>query len=162
VAVLWNADNPYSALVFKETIGAARTLAIEVQSLEVKAPADFDAALEAAMTERAGALIAVEDPLTGAHREKIAKFGIDHRLPTISGLRQFADAGGLISYGADIGELLHLSVLFVDKILKGAKPSDLPVEQPTKFELVINLKTAKTLGLTISPLLLARADEVIE
>jgi putative ABC transport system substrate-binding protein len=162
VAVLWNAANPYSALVFKETAGAAETLGVELQSLEVREPADIDAALEAAMGQHANALITVEDPLTIDLRKKIAEFAVDHRLPTISGLRVFVDSGALMSYGADLANIIRRSVVYVDKILKGAKPSDLPVEQPTKFELVINLKTAKSLGLTIPSLLLARADEVID
>jgi putative ABC transport system substrate-binding protein len=162
VAVLWNAANPYSALVFKETAGAARTLEVELQSVEVREPADIDAALEAATGQRADALITVEDPLTVDLRKKIAEFAADHRLPTISGLRLYADSGFLMTYGADLADTTRRSVVYVDKILKGAKPSDLPVEQPTKFELVINLKTAKSLGLTVPPLLLARADEVIE
>jgi putative ABC transport system substrate-binding protein len=162
VAVLWNAANPYSALVFKETAGAAQTLEVELQSLERREPADIDAALEAAMAQRANALITVEDPLTIDLRRKVAEYTADHRLPAISGIRMFADAGALMTYGADLADILRRSVVYVDKILKGAKPSDLPVEQPTKFELVINLKTAKSLNLTISPLLLARADDVIE
>jgi putative ABC transport system substrate-binding protein len=162
VAVLWNAANPYSALVFKATVGAAWTLAIEVQSLEVRGPADFDGAFEDATGQHTGALIAVEDPLTNDHRHKIAEFAAGKRLPMIAGLRMFADAGGLMSYGADVSDTFRRSVAYVAKILKGAKPSDLPVEQPTKFELVINLRTAKALGLTIPPLILARADEVIE
>jgi putative ABC transport system substrate-binding protein len=162
VAVLWNAANPYSAVVFKETAGAARTLGVELQSLETREPADIDGALEAAMGQHADALITVEDPLTIDLRKKIAEYAVDHRLPTISGLRVFADSGALMTYGADLADILRRSVVYVDKILKGAKPSDLPVEQPTKFELVINLKTAKSLGLTIPPLLLARADDVIE
>jgi putative tryptophan/tyrosine transport system substrate-binding protein len=162
VAVLWNAANPYSALVFKETAGAAQTLGVELQSLEIREPADIDAALEAAMGQHADALITVEDPLTIDLRKKIAEYAVHHRLPTISGLRVFADSGTFMTYGADLADILRRSVVYVDKILKGAKPADLPVEQPTKFELVINLKTAKSLGLTIPPLLLARADEVIE
>jgi putative tryptophan/tyrosine transport system substrate-binding protein len=162
VAVLWNAANPYSALVFKETAGAARTLGVELQSLEIREPPDIDAALEAAMGQHADALITVEDPLTIDLRKKVAEFAADHRLPAVSGLRVFADSGFLMTYGADLGDLLRRSVVFVDKILKGAKPSELPVEQPTKFELVINLKTARSLGLTIPSLPLTRADEVIE
>jgi putative ABC transport system substrate-binding protein len=162
VAVLWNAANPYSALVFKETVGAAQTLEIELQSLEIREPADIDAALEAATGQRVGALITVEDPLTIDLRKQIAEFAANHRLPTISGLREFADSGFLMTYGAVRADILRRSVAFVDKILKGARPSDLPVEQPTKFELVINLKTAKSLGLTIPSLLLAIADEVVE
>jgi putative tryptophan/tyrosine transport system substrate-binding protein len=162
VAVLWNAANPYSALVFKETVGAAQTLETGLQSLEIREPADLDAALEAATDQRAGALITVEDPLTIDLRKKIAEFAANHQLPTISGLRMFAASGFLMTYGADLADILRRSVAFVDKILKGARPSDLPVEQPTKFELVINLKTAKSLGLTIPSLLLASADDVIE
>jgi putative ABC transport system substrate-binding protein len=95
-------------------------------------------------------------------RKKIAEFAADHRVPEISGLKVFVDSGALMSYGADLADILRRSVLYVDKILKGMKPSDLPVEQPTKFELVINLRTAKSLGLTIPSLLLTRADEVVE
>jgi putative ABC transport system substrate-binding protein len=162
VAVVWNAANPYSALVFKETAGAAQTLGVELQSLEIREPADIDGALEAATGYHANALITVEDPLTIDLRKKIAEFAANHRLPAISGLRVFAGSGFVMTYGADRTDILRRSVVYVDKILKGAKPADLPVEQPTKFELVINLKTAKSLGLTIPPLLLARADEVIE
>jgi putative ABC transport system substrate-binding protein len=162
VAVLWNAANPYSALVFKETAGAARTLGVELQSLEIREPADIDGALEAATGQQADALIAVDDPLTVDLRKKVAEFAADHRLPTVSGVRVFADSGALMTYGANLADIVRRSVVYVDKIFKGAKPSDLPVEQPTKFELVINLKTANSLGLTIPPLLLARADDVIE
>jgi putative tryptophan/tyrosine transport system substrate-binding protein len=162
VAVLWNAANPYSALVFKETAGAAQTLGVEVQSLEIREPADIAGAFEAAMGQHPDALITVEDPLTIDLRKKIAEYAADHRFPTISGLKMFADAGALMSYGADLADILRRSAGYVDKVLKGAKPSDLPVEQPSKFELVINVKTAKSLGLTIPPLILARADDVIE
>jgi putative ABC transport system substrate-binding protein len=162
VAVLWNAANPYSALVFKETVGAAQTLEVELQSLEIREPADIDGALEAATGHDENALITVEDPLTIDLQKKIAEFATNHQLPAISGLRVFADSGFLMTYGADRSDIIRRSVVYVDKVLKGAKPSDLPVEQPTKFELVINLKTAKALGLTIPPLLLARADDVIE
>jgi ABC-type uncharacterized transport system substrate-binding protein len=162
VAVLWNAANPYSALVCKKTVGAARILGIELQSLEVRAPADFDGALEAATGQHAAALITVEDPLTNGHRGKIAEFAAGKRLPTMAGLRIFADAGGLMSYGSNPGDIFRRSADYVGKILKGAKPSDLPVEQPTKFELVINLKTASALGLTVPPSIPARVDEVLE
>ena len=162
VAVLWNAANPYSALAFQETERAARTLEIEVRSLEVRAPADFDGMLDVAARQHADALITVEDPLTIDQREKIAEFAMTERLPTIAGLKMFADAGGLMSYGANVNDTFRRSVGYVGKILKGAKPSDLPVEQPTRFELVINLKTAKALGLTIPSTLLGLADEVIE
>jgi putative ABC transport system substrate-binding protein len=162
VAVIWNAANPYSRLVFEETRGVAKTLATEIQSLEVRGPGDFDGALDSAMRKRVDALVAVEDPLTFNHRIQIADFCAENRLPGIYGLREFADAGGLMAYGASQEDLFRRAVGFVDKILKGVKPADLPTQQPTKFELVVNLKTAKALGLEIPPMLLARADEVIE
>jgi len=162
VAVLWNAANPYSALVFKETERVARTVEIEIQSLEVRAPADFDGALDVAARQHADALIIVEDPLTIDQREKIAKFSIAERLPTIAGLSLFTDAGGLMSYGPNVIDTFRRSVGYVGKILKGEKPSDLPVEQPTRFELVINLKTAQALDLTIPSTLLGLADRVID
>jgi ABC-type uncharacterized transport system substrate-binding protein len=162
VAVVWNAANPYSALVFKETEHAAQALRIQVQSLEVRSPGDLDGALQAATRQHASALITVEDPLTLNHRQRIADFAAKNRLPAIYGLREFVDAGGFMAYGAHIADLMRRSAGYVDKILKGAKPADLPVEQPTKFELIINLKTAKALGLTVPPTLLTRADEVIE
>jgi len=161
-AVLWNADNPFSALVFKETERAAQTLGINVQSLEVRSPDDLDGALAAATRENASALVTVEDPLTTDYRHQIAAFAAKNRLPSIYGLRMFVDAGGLVSYGADLADLYRRAAGYVDKILKGAKSSDLPVEQPTKFELIVNLKAAKALGLTIPQALLVTADEVIE
>jgi putative ABC transport system substrate-binding protein len=162
VAVLWNAANPYSALVFKETQAAGRTLGIEVQSLEVRAPDDFDGAFEAARHQRPDALITVEDPLTVTHRQRVADFTAEQQLPSLHGVREFAAAGGLMSYGASLADLFQRAAGYVDKILRGAKPADLPVQQPSKFELVISLKTAKTLGLTVPLTLQASADEVIE
>jgi ABC-type uncharacterized transport system substrate-binding protein len=162
VGILWNAANPYSALVFKETASAARILGIELQSIEVRSPDDFDGALAASTRLLVGALITVEDPLTVGHRKRIADFAAINRLPAIYGLREFVDAGGLMAYGAHLADLQRRAAGYVDKIIKGAKPADLPVEQPTKFELVVNLKTAKALGLEVPPSLLARADEVIE
>jgi putative tryptophan/tyrosine transport system substrate-binding protein len=162
VAVLWNAANPYSALVFKETQAAGRTLGIEVQSLQVQVPDDFDGAFEAARRQRPDALITVEDPLTTSHRQRVADFTAEQQLPSLHGVREFAAAGGLMSYGASLADLVQRAAGYVDKILRGAKPADLPVQQPSKFELVINLKTAKTLGLTVPLTLQASADEVIE
>jgi putative tryptophan/tyrosine transport system substrate-binding protein len=161
VAVLWNAANPYSALVFKETQVAGRTLGVEIQSLEVRSPDDLDRAFEAERRQHPDALVSVEDPFTGSYRKSIADFAIVEHLPSLYGLREDVVAGGL-SYGANIADLWRRSAGYVDKILKGAKPADLPVQQPTTFELVINLKTARALGLTVPPTLLARADEVIE
>jgi len=162
VAVLWNAANPFTVLNMRETEAAARTLGLHVQSLEVRGLDDFDNALPAAIRGRAGALIVVDDPLTCLHRERLGDFAAKNRLPTMYGFRQCAGTGGLMSFGASLADLYRRAAIYVDKILKGAKPRDLPVEQPTKFELVINLKTAKALGLTIPPSLLLRADQVIE
>jgi putative ABC transport system substrate-binding protein len=162
VAVIWNAANPYSALVFAETQGAAKKLTVEIQSLEVRSPADFDGALATTLRNRVDALVIVEDPLTFNHLNKVAEFCANNRLVAIYGLREFADAGGLMTYGASNADLFRRSVEVVDKILRGVKPSDLPVQQPIKFELVINLKTAKSIGIEIPPTLLARADEIIE
>jgi putative ABC transport system substrate-binding protein len=162
VGVLWNAANPYPALVFKQTQDASRDLAIEIRSLEVRGPAGFHTAFETAMQQRADALVIVGDPLTVDHRALIADFATKSRLPTMFGGRDFVLAGGLMSYGTDIPDLFRRSAGYVDKILKGEKPADMPVEQPTKFEFIINLKTAKALSLTVPPTLLARTDEVIE
>jgi putative tryptophan/tyrosine transport system substrate-binding protein len=162
VAVLWNAANPYAALVVRETEAAARSLGVQVQFLEVRGPDDFENALPAAIRGRAGALIVVEDPLTFLYLKRIAEFAAQNRLPATYGYREFAEAGGLMTVGPNLADLYRRAAIFVDKILKGAKPADLPIEQPTKFELVINLKTAKALGLTLPPSLLLRADQVIE
>ena len=163
VAVLWNAANPYSALVFKETQTGGQTLGIEVQSLEVRDPDDFDGTFEAVRRQHPEALITVEDPLTVGHRKRIADFAVEHQLPSLHGVREFAAAGGLMSYGASLADLFRRAAGYVDKILiRGAKPADLPVQQPTKFEFVINLKTARALGLRIPDKLVALADEVIE
>jgi putative ABC transport system substrate-binding protein len=162
VAVLWNAANPYPGNVFKETELAARTMGIEIQSLELRRPEDFYSVFEAAITHRPDGLITVDDPLTVSYRNKIVDFAATNRLPAIHGFREFVEAGGLMSYGASLVHLIRESAVYVDKILKGTKPVDLPVEQPTKFELVINLKAATALGLTIPPTIMVRADEVIE
>jgi len=162
VAVLWNAANPYPAIVFKETQTAARRFGIEVQSLEVRSPDDFDGAFEKIRRRRPDALIEVEDPLTNSLHKRILEFAAAEQLASFHGTGEEVEAGGLISYGASIPDLFRRAAGYVDKILKGAKPADLPVEQPSKFELVINIKTAKALGLEVPPMLLARADKVIE
>ena len=163
VAVLWNAANPYSAILFKETQAAGRTLGIEVQSLEVRKPEDLDDAFQAARRQHPDALVSVEDdPFTGTYRKRIADFALAEHLPSLHGLSEDVKDGGLMSYGANLADLFRRSAGYVDKILRGAKPGDLPVQQPALFELVINLKTARALGLDVPPSLLARADEVIE
>jgi ABC-type uncharacterized transport system substrate-binding protein len=162
-AILWNALNPFNALLLRQTEDAAATLGIELQSIAVRGADDFDRAFaSAAAGQRAGALIVVEDGLTLARRAQIVDFVAGLRLPAIYGLKEFVEAGGLVSYGAHLADLYRRAASHVDKILKGAKPADLPVEQPTRFELLVNVRTAKALGLELSPMLLARADEVIE
>jgi putative tryptophan/tyrosine transport system substrate-binding protein len=162
VAVLWNDANPYPARVFAETEAAGRTLGMRVLSLPVHEASGVPMALDAALRGGAGGLITVEDPFTANQRISIIDFAARHRLPAMYGLRLFADVGGLVSYGTSLAGLARRGAQYVDKILKGAKPGDLPIEQPTKFELVINLNTAKALGITIPQSLLLRADEVIQ
>jgi putative tryptophan/tyrosine transport system substrate-binding protein len=140
---------------------AALALRVQLQSLEARTANDFDSAFEAALGERAHALITLPHPLTNTHHKRIVDFATKSRLPAIYPNRVYVDAGGLMSYAPDINANYRRAAVYVDKILKGAKPADLPVEQPTKFELVINLKAAKQIGLTIPPNVLARADRVI-
>ena len=162
VAVIWNAANPYAAVVFKETQQAARSLAIQIESIEVRSPIDFDSAFGAVNKGNPGGLIVVEDPLTFSVATRIVNFAVTNRLPVMYGMKEFVSAGGLIAYGPDYPDLLRRAATYVDKILKGAKPGDLPIEQPTKFGLVINLKTATALNLTVPQPLLLRTDEVIQ
>ena len=162
VAVLWNAANPIAALIVRETEAAARTLGVQLQSLEVRGSDDFESALPAAISGGAGALFIVDDPLVFSSRMRIADFAARNRLPATAFYREFAEAGCLMTFGANPADLFRRAAIYVDKILKGAKPADLPVEQPTKFDLVINLKTAKALGLTIPQSVLVRADEIIQ
>ena len=161
-AVVWNAANPANALAWSETQGGARTLGVALQSYGVKDPKDFEGAFAIMAQERPDAILVLEDALTVLYRKEIADFAKQQRLPSMFGAREGVDAGGLMSYGVDLSEMMRRSATYVDKILKGAKPGDLPVEQATKFELVINLKTARELGLSIPTVLLATADEVIE
>ncbi len=162
VAVLKNPLMEVHAIFWKDTEAAARTLGVALQPLEVRGPEDFEAAFAAATRGNAQALIAFDDALTLAHRPRIVALAASSRLPAMYGLREFPDEGGLMSYGPSFVILFRRAASFVDKILNGAKPADLPVEQPTKFELVINRKTATALGLTVPPALLAQADDVIE
>jgi len=162
VAVLTNPGNPIHAVFWKETQAAAQTLGLQVQSIKVRGPEDFDDAFTAAARGRAEALLVFDDSLTLGYRTRLVALAAKRRLPAMYGLREFPDAGGLVSYGPSNLDMYRRTATYVDKILKGTKPADLPVEQPTKFELVINFKTAKTLGLTIPPSVLARADEIIQ
>jgi putative tryptophan/tyrosine transport system substrate-binding protein len=162
VAVLWNPAEPNADVYVRETRVAAQALGVRVQSLEIRALPDLESALRSATRERADALAVLTDPVTLYHRGELASLAAKHRLPAIYSDRLFVEAGGLMSYGANDRELHRRAAVFVDKILKGAKPGELPVEQPTTYELVINLKTAKALTLAISPALLRRADQLIE
>jgi ABC-type uncharacterized transport system substrate-binding protein len=159
LAVLQNPDNQNLAA---ELIDAARKARVQLQFVEARGPADLDGAFSAMKRERAGGLVVAPDPILLAHRARIAELAARNQLPALYQLREHADAGGLMAYGASRADLWRRAAVYVDKILKGAKPTDLPVEQATKFELVINLKTAKALGLTIPQTLLQRADEIIQ
>jgi putative ABC transport system substrate-binding protein len=161
-AVLWNATNPALAFAWRETQGAARALGVTLQPHEARDLKDIEAAFAAMDQERPDALLVLQDALTLQHRQEIIDFTIQKRLPGIFVAKEWVQAGGLMSYGESLPDMYHRAAHFVDRILKGAKPADLPVEQVTKFELVLNLKTAKVIGLDVPPMLLARADEVIE
>jgi putative ABC transport system substrate-binding protein len=162
VAILWNPTNPSNASQLRATKLVAQALGMQLQLLEVRGPQDFESGFRAATRGHAGALITLDDLLIYTRRTQIVALAAKSRLPAIYGWSKFAEAGGLMSYGPDFRDMYRQAAIFVDKILKGAKPGDLPIEQPAKLELVINLKTAKALGLTIPPSLLLRADQVIE
>ncbi len=162
VAVLANPAHPGSAPQVREAQVAAKALGVKLQLLKVRDPKDFDSAFSAMTRERAGALIVLSDAMFRAEGRRIADLAAKHRLPAIHYVKEYAEVGGLMAYGASIPDQFRRAATFVDKILKGAKPADLPVEQPTRFELVINLKTAKALGLPIPQSLLVRADQVIQ
>jgi len=162
IGVIWNANNPFTQSVIQESENAARILNVRLQTMQVRIAADFITAFETGSKERIDSLIVVEDPLTISQRRQIVDFAAKLSIPVIYGAKTFVDAGGLVSYGASFPDLYRRTAFYVDKILKGAKPGELPIEQPTKFELVINLKTAKALGLTVPDKLLVAADEVIE
>jgi len=162
VALLWNPANPGSAPQLREAEAAARAVGVRLQALEARVPQEIDSAFAAMTKERAGALVVLADAILYNQRKQIAELAAKSRLPSVSVLREYAEAGGLIVYSADFLDLERRAAIFVDKILRGAKPADLPVEQPTKFDLIINLKTAKAIGLTIPPSLLLRADQIIE
>jgi putative ABC transport system substrate-binding protein len=162
VAILSNPANAYHQLAIKELNVAARSLGVQLQLLEARGPNEFDGAFAAMAKERVGALLVLSDVIFNDHRARLADLAAINRLPTAYGIRESVEAGGLMSYGPSFLDFYRRSTAYVDKILKGDKPADLPVEQPTQFELVINLRTAKMLGIEIPPTLLSRADEVIE
>jgi putative ABC transport system substrate-binding protein len=162
VAVLSNPTNPANTLALRALEGAADRLAVQLQLLEPRGVHELDGAFGAMIDGRAGALMVVTDALFLLHAARIAELAAKNRLPSMHGFRESVEAGGLMSYGPDAADQWRRAAAFAHKILKGANPSDLPVEQPTKFEFVINIKTAHALGLTVPPAILARADEVIE
>jgi putative ABC transport system substrate-binding protein len=159
VALLWNPTNRLTVLQVKEIQAAAPSLGLQIQSLEVRDANDFETAFSEIKKKRAGALLGLSDALANVHASRIADFARKNRLPVM--LPDSVETGGLMSYGVNIPDLFRRAAYYVDKILKGTKPADIPVEQPTKFELVINLKTAKQIGLTIPPNVLARANRII-
>jgi putative tryptophan/tyrosine transport system substrate-binding protein len=162
VGVLWNPANPAHAIAMRNVKATAGSLKVPLLLLEAREPNQFDGVFATMVKSRVDALLVVADGTFARHRARLAELAAKNRLPSLHGLREHVDAGDLMSYGPDLIATRRRAASFVDRILKGAKPADLPVEQPTKFELVINLKTAKALGMTIPPSVLARADQVIE
>ncbi len=163
IAVLLNPTNPTNPLQLKEIQAAAPALGVTLLPLEAKGPDDIERAFATMRKNRPGALLVMGDPMFGTHRKRIAELSVKNRLPAIHGAAEIVEAAAaLMSYGVNFDDLYRRAATYVDKILKGTKPADLPVEQPMKFELVINLKTAKQIGLTIPPNVLARADKVIK
>ena len=162
VAALYNMSSPVSPPEWREIEGAARAVGVQPQLLDVRKPEDFGPAFDAATRQRADGLIVGQEGLLQANRKLVTELAARHRLPAIYRSMEFIEVGGLLAYGPSYPDLYRRAATYVDRVFKGAKPGDLPVEQPTKFELIINLKTAKTLGLTIPQSLLLRADEVIQ
>jgi putative ABC transport system substrate-binding protein len=164
VTMLSNLGNPSIALVVQETRAAAKTLGVDFHSVDVRDAGKIDHALSIVLQTRPDGLVLPEETVVHSAQAstRIAEFAIKHRLPSIGAWREFADAGGLMVYGVSIPDIFRRAVGYIDKIVKGAKPADLPVQEPTKFALVVNLRTAKALGLTIPPSVLARADEIIQ
>jgi putative ABC transport system substrate-binding protein len=159
IATLWDRTNPTNLLQFEGAEVAARELGMQLEPVPVRGPNDFESAFKGMSGD---GLLVLDSPLFITHRTQLAELAVTSRVPTMYGFREMAEAGGLISYGAHYPDMYRRAATYVDKILKGSNAGDLPVELPTKFELVVNLKTTKALGLTVPPLLLARADEVIE
>jgi len=162
VAALWDPGDPPATLALKETVSAGQVLGIEVQAAETRQPEDFNTAFATAIAVHPEAIVIIPGVMMSAHVQELAALALQHRLPSIYWQKAYTAAGGLMSYGPDIEATTRRTAGYVNKILKGAKPADLPVEQPATFEFVVNLKTAKVLGLTVPPSLLAAADEIIE
>ena len=162
VAILSNPADPSFALQVRDAEATARSLRIPLQRVEARGPEEFESAFAAMARERADALLVTGSSTFLAHRARLAQLAMKGRLPTMLSFRESVEAGGLMAYAVNMADFVGRAAVYVDKILKGAKPADLPVEQPTKFELIVNLKTAKSLGLTIPPSVLFQADEVIK
>ncbi|MHB8534992.1 MAG: ABC transporter substrate-binding protein, partial [Sulfuricaulis sp.] len=162
VAFLVNASSPLADQQLREAHAGARSLGIRLVPGKARDASQYQAVFAAFTRDRASALIVNLDPMFFTHRRRIADLAAARRLPAIAAFREFAEAGGLMAYGANLADMFRRSATYVDKILKGAHPGDLPVEQPTKFDFVINLRTAKSLGIAIPPSILLRADEVIQ
>jgi putative ABC transport system substrate-binding protein len=162
VAVLWNPPNPAYGPILKELEAAAHMLGLSLQRLEVRVPEDLEGAFETASRQRTGALIAPGDPLVSNRPRMVADLSLKYRLPTLMENKEFVEVGGLLSLGLDLVDSYRRAATHVDKILKGANPAEIPMEQPTKFDLLVNLKTARALGITIPPLVLLQATRVID
>ena len=162
VAFLGNPSDPEWTLVVREVEEAARSLGIRLQLLEAQGPDDFNKAFAAMARENAGALLVPGGSTFLVHRARLAELALKARLPTMYSFRESVESGGLMAYAVNMADFVGRSAVYVDKILKGARPADLPVEQPTQFELIVNVQTAKALGITVPPSLLQRADTVIE
>lgn len=162
VAVLYNPLNTAAEVALKEVRGAARTMAVELHVLAVRTPDDVPGAFSALTAWRAGGVLALSDPVLGSQIPQLTSLAARHRVPAIYGRKEFAEAGGLLAYGPSFLDNYRRAATYVDRILKGARPADLPVQQPTKVELIVNLKTAAALGITVPPSLLARADQIIQ
>ena len=161
ISVLWNPTTRGNALALREAESAALALGVELQPMEARRPSDFNGAFAGMSAKRAGAFLTLGDVMFLTHRKRLAELAAKTQLPALYGQREFVDDGGLMSYGTKLSDNFRRAATYVDKILKGAKPADLPIERPTRFELIINSRTAKALGLTIPPSVLARADEIV-
>lgn len=162
VAVLGHSTEPGNAQALSEMERAAGLLGVQLQYLDVRSPKDIETAFDAAKKGRAGAVLVLNSPVAASHRARLAELAVRSRLPVMHQLRAFVESGGLVTYGVNVVDLWHRAATYVDRILKGARPADLPVEQPTRFELIFNLRAARQIGLTVPPGVLARADRVIK
>jgi putative ABC transport system substrate-binding protein len=161
IAILGNPANPAYSIQVQESQTAAKMLELQVDMIEAREPGGFESAFTSAVEKGAGSALLLSDPMFNAHRERIAGIAIKKRVPAISEFKEFVEGGGLMSYGTNIADVYRRLSIYVDKVFKGAKPGEIPVEQPTNFDFLINLKTAKQIGVTIPPNVLARADRVI-